>query len=73
MVVSAIRRAAGRVAAVMLIASSSLTAQVAELAPTPKPLAPGVSATLDSAPPASDRLLAAIAMPSTSVWPACTV
>ena len=49
MVVSAIRRAAGRVAAVMLIASSSLTAQVAELAPTPKPLAPGVSATLDSA------------------------
>ena len=49
MVVSAIRRAAGRVAAVMLIASSSLTAQVAELAPTQKPLAPGVSATLDSA------------------------
>ena len=49
MVVSAIRRAAGWVAAVMLIASSSLTAQATELAPTPKPLAPGVSATLDSA------------------------
>jgi Domain of unknown function (DUF4105) len=49
MVVSAIRRAAGRVAAVMLLASSSLTAQAAELAPTPKPPAPGVSATLDSA------------------------
>jgi hypothetical protein len=46
MVVTALRRA---IATSALVASSALAAQATEVAPTPMPPAPGVSATLDSA------------------------
>jgi hypothetical protein len=46
MVVTAMRRA---IATSALVASAALAAQGTEVAPTPIPLAPGVSATLDSA------------------------